>query len=351
MSELRQDVTTKEWVILAPERGKRPQQNPKKRRTNASDLPNWDSGCPFCPGNEKETPDEVLRIPADKESPEWAVRVVPNRFAALTSEGDTARIEEGPFFRKLGGYGVHEVIIDSPSHNTPLALMAYQQVEKVLTAYRERYNTLKKNRRLKHIIIFKNCGWAAGTSLIHPHSQLVATPIMAPYYHRKFDVAHDYYADLGRCLYCDLIEFDLERGDNRIVAVTDNFLVIHPYASHVPYETWILPRLHHASFGLFPVKHLDELARVVKDVTFCLYQRLDNPAYNLIIDSTTTDDEQDPYYHWHIRIIPRLSTIAGFEMGSGIYISTALPEETAEHMRETARKCPDDVCIAFQNIQ
>jgi UDPglucose--hexose-1-phosphate uridylyltransferase len=351
MSELRQDVTTKEWVILAPERGKRPQQEPRKKRADITDLPNWDSNCPFCPGNEKETPAEVYRIPAEKESPEWAVRVVPNRFAALTPQGDTIRIEEGPFFRKMGGYGAHEVIIDSPSHNTPLALKQYDEVEKILQAYRERYNTLKKNRRLKHIIIFKNCGWAAGTSLVHPHSQLVATPIMAPYYHRKFDVAHEYYADLGRCLYCDLINFDLEKGDKRIIATTDNFLVIHPYASHVPYETWILPRLHHASFGLFPTSFLPDLARVVKDVAFCLYRGLDNPAYNLIVDSTTTDDEEDPYYHWHIRIIPRLTTIAGFEMGSGIYISTALPEETAEYMRETARSCPGEVCEAFQHIR
>jgi UDPglucose--hexose-1-phosphate uridylyltransferase len=351
MSELRQDVTTKEWVILAPERGKRPQQQPRKKSADIDNTPNWDSKCPFCPGNEKETPEEVYRIPAGKDSPEWAVRVVPNRFAALTPQGNTTRMEEGPFFRKMGGYGIHEVIIDSPSHNTPLAHLPYQQVEKVLRAYRSRYNALKKDRRLKHIIIFKNSGWAAGTSLVHPHSQLVATPIMAPYYHRKFDVAHEYYADLGRCLYCDLIAWDLEKGNSRRVATTDDFLVIHPYASHVPYETWILPRLHHASFGLFPTKNLPELAKVVKDVAFCMYKGLDNPAYNLIVDSTTTDDEEDPYYHWHIRIIPRLTTIAGFEMGSGIYISTALPEETAGYMREIARSCPDEVCQAFQDIR
>jgi len=347
MSEFRQDATTKDWVIIAPERSKRPQQRPKKKA--AEDIPAWDASCPFCPGNEVETAGEVLRIPLSEEATSWDVRVVPNRFAALTLEGDTTRIEEGPFFRKMGGFGVHEVIIDSPSHNTPPALMSYEQIEKVLIAYQERYNALKKNRQIKHITIFKNDGWAAGTSLVHPHSQLVATPIMAPYFHRKFDVALDYFADMGRCLYCDLIAWDMEQGGSRVVAETGKFVVVHPYASHVPYETWIVPKTHCASFGLFPTFHIAELAMVLKDVLFCLHQGLDNPAYNLVIDSTTTDDEDDPYYHWHIRIIPRLSTIAGFEMGSGIYISTMLPEDTASHMRLTAKSCPADVCIAFKD--
>lgn len=349
MSELRQDVTTREWVIIAPERGKRPQQNPKKKSPFMDDIPNWDSSCPFCPGNETETPGEVYRIPPADESPEWTVRVVPNRFAALTPEGDTTRIEEGPFSRKMGGFGIHEVIIDTPFHNTPPALMSYENIEKVLVAYQQRYNVIKTNKDIRHITIFKNAGWAAGTSLVHPHSQLVATPIMTTYYHRKFDVAHDYYADIGRCLYCDLIAWELEKGDQRVMADTPEFIVVHPFASHAPYETWILPKMHSASFGLFPVEHFVELSRVLKDILFCLYRGLSNPAYNLIIDSTTTNDENDPYYHWHIRIIPRLSTIAGFEMGSGINISTALPEDTAAYMREIARSCPDDICISFRD--
>jgi UDPglucose--hexose-1-phosphate uridylyltransferase len=348
MSELRQDITTKEWVILAPERGKRPQQHPKKKSRTADEIPNWDSTCPFCPGNESETPDEVYRIPPSDDSSEWVVRVVPNRFAALTPEGDTIRIEEGPFARKMGGFGIHEVIIDTPSHNTPPALMSYDNVEKVLIAYQQRYNAIKTNKDIRHITIFKNVGWAAGTSLVHPHSQLVATPIMTTYYHRKFDVAHDYYADMGRCLYCDLIAWELGKGDRRVVADTREFIAVHPYASHAPYETWILPKMHDASFGLFPAEHFIELSRVLKDILFCLYRGLDNPAYNLVIDSTTTYDESDPYYHWHVRIIPRLTTIAGFEMGSGIYITTALPEDTAAYMREIAKSFREDISVSFR---
>ncbi len=331
MSELRQDPTTKEWVIIAPERANRPQQAPKK--TRAKELPDWDASCPFCPGNEARTPAEVLRIPISSEDSAWAVRVVPNQFAALTTEGSVTRENEGRFYRKMSGFGVHEVIIESPSHNTPMALMTYQQVEKVLIAYQQRYNTLKQNSQLNFITIFKNYGWASGTSLIHPHSQLVATPIMTPYYHRRFDIAHDYHADTGGCLYCELLAEELEKRE-RIVAETKEFVVFHPYASRMPYETWILPKEHSASFGLFPAARFAELAMVLKDTLFCLYEKLDNPAFNLMVDTSTTIDENDPYYHWHIRIAPRLTTIAGFEMGSGIYISAAMPEDTARLMRE-----------------
>ena len=345
MSELRQDPTTKAWVILAPERAKRPQQKHKMRR--AEELPSWDASCPFCPGNEDQTPDEVFRLPLSSEDSTWEVRVVPNRFAALEPGEDGMVVEEAHLFRKMAGIGAHEVIIETPSHNTPLALKTYEQVEKVLIAYQERYNALKKNRQLKFITIFKNHGWASGTSLVHSHSQLVATPIMAPHYHRKFDVAHDYYADTARCLYCDLLAEELEKGE-RIIAETKQLAVFQPYASRVPYETWIIPKRHCASFGLFPDAHLAELSRVLKDTLRCLYQELDNPDFNYMIDTSTTEDEEDPYYHWHIRIVPRLTLIAGFEMGSGVYISTALPEHTASYMRECAISLLKEGSVSFK---
>ena len=331
MSELRQDPTTREWVILAPERAKRPQST--SRRRVDSKLPDWDESCPFCPGNESQTPDEVFRLPLSSADLDWAVRVVPNRFAALALNGNIVRREEGRFFRKMDGIGAHEVIIESPSHNTLMALMTYDQVEKVLIAYQERYNTLKRNRQFKFITIFKNHGWASGTSLVHPHSQLVATPIITPYYHRRFDVAHDYYVDVGQCLYCELLAEELKSGE-RVIAETKEFVTFNPYASRVPYETWIIPKVHRASFGLTPTEHLTELAGMLRDVQFCLYQELDNPAFNLMIDTSNIDDEEDPYYHWHIRIVPRVTTIAGFEMGSGIYINASLPEETTRVLRK-----------------
>lgn len=330
MSEIRQDPTTREWVIIAPERAKRPQHEPDNTPT---DIPEWEASCPFCPGNENQTPDEILRLPASATASDWQVRVIPNRFGALHSSGDTGRKTAGDLFRKMDGVGVNEVIIETPSHNTPMALMTYKQVENVLIAYKERYNSLKKIRQLKFITIFQNHGWSSGTSLIHPHSQLVATPVASPYYRRKYEVAINYYDDVGKCLYCDLIDEELNLGE-RIVAETGGFIVIHPFASRVPYETWIIPKEHRASFGLCPSAYLTELSVVLKNTLLCLYKELGNPDFNYMFDTSTTDDEEDPHYHWHIRIVPRLTTVAGFEMGSGIYISTEIPEETAKIMKK-----------------
>lgn len=142
MSELRQDPTTREWVIIAPERAKRPKQAAKKKP--AVKLPAWDAACPFCTGNEDQTPEEVFRLPATSQGPAWDVRVVPNRFAALMPEGDTTRQRDGHFFHKMNGFGVHEVIIENPVHNVSMALMTCEQLEKVLITYQERYNDLKK---------------------------------------------------------------------------------------------------------------------------------------------------------------------------------------------------------------
>ncbi|MFC2035059.1 galactose-1-phosphate uridylyltransferase [Chloroflexota bacterium] len=331
MSELRQDPTTREWVIMAPERARRPQQTLKRKSTEV--FPDWDKSCPFCPGNEEQTPSKVFSIPSSNEDSGWDVKVVPNKFAALSMELGKPQTEEGRLTRGMDGFGVHEVIIESPSHNTTMALMTYQQVEKILTAYQQRYNTLKRNKRLKFVTIFKNNGRGSGTSLAHPHSQLVATPIMTPYFHKRFDIAVDYYADTGRCLYCDILVGEIERKD-RIIAETKQFVIFNPYASRVSYETWIIPKEHSSSFGLFPASGLSELSIALKDTLFCLYSELDDPAYNLMVANTITEDEDNPYYHWHIRVVPRLSMIAGFEIGSSIYMNSTLPEDAAQIMRQ-----------------
>ncbi|MFC1941492.1 galactose-1-phosphate uridylyltransferase [Chloroflexota bacterium] len=345
MSELREDCTTGDWVLIAPERAKRPQNRPKEKLT--TDLPDWDESCPFCPGNESKTPQEVFRLPTSEPASAWMVRVVPNRFAAVIPGRKSNRIRERYFFHRMDGIGVHEVIIETPSHNATMALMPYEHVEEVLGAYQQRYNAWKNNPQFKFITIFKNHGQAAGTSLIHPHSQLITTPIAAPFYRRKFDMAFRHYNYSGRCLYCSLLIEELDKGE-RIVAETKQFIVFHPYASRVPWETWIIPKEHRASFGLSPPTYLTELAMVLKDSLLCLYRGLDNPDFNLMVDTTSTDEEEAPYYHWHIRIVPRLTTIAGFEMGSGIHISTALPEETAMLMKESANSSAENECLSFK---
>lgn len=328
MSELRQDPTTYDWIIMAKERAKRPQQFSKKQPVKEY-VSEHIQDCPFCPGNEHQTPDAEAVY---GNSDQWNIRVIPNKFAALAPDGDTTR-EEWKLFRKSHGYGRHEVIIETPLHNQCIPFMDDEQVAELLKAYRDRYCALKQDPKIKIIIIFKNHGAGAGTSLEHPHTQIVASPIVPPYIRRKYNVATQHFDNTGRCLHHDLAQLELEEG-SRIVTDNTHFIVVHPFASHYPFETWIVPKVRESSFGAISDAEIKDLAKVFKETLMKLYVSLGNPDYNFIIHTAPVDDEHKSYYLWHMQIIPRLTHAAGFELGSGIYINIALPEETAVFMRE-----------------
>lgn len=330
MSEIRQDPTTEEWVIIARERAKRPHDF--ARQQAKSELPAFSPSCPFCPGNEAMTPPEIPSY--QRQSTEgWRVRAFANRFPALTPKGSTTRREEEGFFLGMDGVGVHEVIVETPAHNKPLALMEDSEVEDVLLAYQERYNAFSQMPFVRLVIIFKNQGPLAGTSLEHPHSQLVATPVVPKYIRMKYEVAIRHYDNTGRCLYSDLVDHELKIG-KRVVMETERFVVFHPFASHQPFETWIVPKTGQACFGSALAEDLKNLAHVLRITLLKLYRGLNNPDFNYVIDTAPVGDENKNYYLWHLRIIPRLTEIAGFEIGSGININIALPEETAKFIRE-----------------
>jgi UDPglucose--hexose-1-phosphate uridylyltransferase len=327
MSELRQDPTTYDWVIISKERAKRPQEF-KRNNMVKRPLSSYSEDCPFCLGNENRTPEtEVLY--GDPEN--WRMRVVPNKFAALSPAGDTTR-EEWKIFRKTHGYGRHEIIIETPLHDKCIALMPEDQVEELIRVYRDRYLELKKDPNIKIIIIFKNHGEAAGTSLEHSHTQIVASPIVPPFIRRRFEIATQHFDNTGRCLYCDLLLNEVEEKE-RIVSETDYFVALHPFASHYPFETWIMPKMHSSSFGNIADMEIRGLAGILKEILLKLYVSLENPDFNLIIHTAPVDDEHKTYFLWHIQIIPRLTLAAGFELGSGIHINSAMPEETAAYLR------------------
>jgi len=330
MSEIRQDVTTKEWVIISTERLKRPSDftNPMAK----AERPVYSPTCPFCPGNESMTKPAVLSY-SDPKTGSWLVRVVDNLYPAVTPGGGASRKVDHGFFLSASATGNHEVIIENPAHNKPLALMTDDEVATVLRAYWERYDAMADKPDIKSIIIFKNHGLAAGTSLEHPHSQLVATTIVPRHMRIQYEVAISYYDDNGRSLYAALTNRELNSG-SRIVLDTKRFVVFHPFASHRPFETWIMPTDCQASFGAASKEDFPHLAHVLRLILLKLYQGLDNPDFNLVIDSAPVGEEHTEIYQWHIRIIPRITQQAGFEIGSGIYINTALPEETAKFMRD-----------------
>ena len=333
MPEMRQDPTTKEWVIIATERAKRPHDF--RKGGPSPEKPAYKADCPFCPGNEHMTPPETLayRKGGIPNGSGWWVRVVPNKYPALVSVGSLERKEEKGFFRKMDGVGLHEVVIGSPIHNQLFPLLDDYHVSETLLAYRERYLALRQDPRIKLIIIFKNHGISAGTSLEHTHSQIVATAVVPSNIRKKLVEAARHYDDYGCCVYCDLVEEERSFG-KRIVLETEKFVVLHPFASRFPFETWIVPKIHQASFGDITPDESGEFARVLKTTLFKIYSKLNDPDYNYVIHTAPVKDEGEDYYHWHLQIIPRLTTTAGFEMGSGIYINVSFPEETASFLRD-----------------
>lgn len=329
MPELRKDPITGRWVIIATDRAKRPSDFIRASVPRASA-----SICPFDYGNEQKTPPEVLayRDSGGRNQPGWRVRVVPNKFPVLGIEGELNRQGEG-MYDKMNGIGAHEVIIETPNHSLTLAEMSEHQIEEVLWAYRERINDLKKDRRFRYIILFRNYGEAAGASLEHPHSQLIALPVIPKRVKEEVDAARQFYEFKERCLFCDIIRQESAAGV-RMVAETDRFTVLEPYAPRFPFETWILPKTHESHFENSDAPTLQNLAWVLRSTMRKIDKVLESPAYNLMVHSAPVQDGELPHYHWHMEIIPKLTKVAGFEWGTGFYINPTPPEESARFLRD-----------------
>jgi UDPglucose--hexose-1-phosphate uridylyltransferase len=324
MPELRFNLITRDWVIIATERAKRPEDFLKEKQKIKS-RERFVETCPFCPGNEDKTPAEVYRI---GDNNKWQVRVTPNKFPALDRKGKLKRRVDG-IKRSITGAGIHEVVIESPLHNACLALLPLEGIRDVIIAYKERYNTISQDSRVKHIITFKNHGERAGTSLEHPHSQIIGTPVIPPQVRYRLDGAMSYYDDTGECVFCKLLMDELN-DKMRVILESKFFVSFIPYAALSSFHIWIFPKNHASSFGLLSNEEIEDFSYNLKYVLSKLYYGLGDPDFNYII---RTFEKNVEYFHWYISVIPRLSMIAGFELGSGMYINTSIPEESAEFIR------------------
>ena len=333
MPQLRQNPATKEWVIIATERAKRPEEFLMPEEKESPDVK---ITCPFCPGNESLTPDEIFafRTYGTKPgTPGWWIRVIPNKYPAFLPVGEVKRMKFEDYFRYMDGVGSHEIVIESPDHDRSIATMEQKQVEEIFMAFRERYAALKKDPRFEMILIFKNHGREAGTSIRHPHSQIVATPITPNHIRHYIEEAMRYFDDNGECVYCQILKKDLTK--ERLILETDNFIAFVPFAAKSPFEMWVLPKKHCSSYERISVMDIKELGFIMRQTLGKLNKALNNPAYNFMILSAPCHEEDLEYFHWHIQIVPRVAQVAGFELGSGIYINTVIPEEAAKFLRET----------------
>lgn len=330
--ELRKNVVTREWVIIAKGRGRRPADYALQVEGNP--LPEHDPSCPFCQGGEANTPPEVyaLRDGSPRDTPGWRVRVVPNKFAALRLGGSNARHDDG-IFACRDGFGAHEVIVETPSHHLDLWEMEDAQVAAVLDAFRQRYLAYETALALPYVLIFRNHGPRAGTSLIHPHSQLIALPVMPLQIQMEMRGCSDYWEYLGRCVYCALIAQE-SAGGERTVMESEHFLVVTAFAGRYPFETWVLPKRHAIRFADISEDEVADLASVLKTTLGKIAGGLGRPSHNFVIHSAPVDTHTTGGFHWHLEIFPRLTTPGGFELGTSVYINVADPEDAAAFLRE-----------------
>jgi UDPglucose--hexose-1-phosphate uridylyltransferase len=338
MPELRHDPIQGRWVIIAAERSRRPDDFP------FSEPPPQGGFCPFCEGNESKTPPEIVAIRngSQPNQPGWKVRVVPNKFPALRIEGGLNRKGVGAY-DQMNGIGAHEVIIETPEHSMNLADAPAEHIRNVLWLYRERLADLLKDQRFKYILIFKNYGAAAGASLSHPHTQLIATPVTPLTLVEELNSAKEHFREKERCLFCDLIQQELDSG-KRVVMENEHFVAVAPFASRFPFELFIAPRNHHHSFAETSDEMLHHLAMALKEVLLRVKKCLKDPPYNFLIHTIPNIKAARKHsmdwatieldFHWHIEFMPRLTQVAGFEWGTGFYINPTAPEEAAKHLRE-----------------
>jgi UDPglucose--hexose-1-phosphate uridylyltransferase len=328
--ELRKDPIVGRWVIISTDRSKRPTDFVRSQVVQKGGF------CPFCYGQENKTPPEILAYRGNgsgpRDTPGWSVRVVPNKFPALGIEGTLNRQAEG-MFDKMSGIGAHEVIIESPDHAASMATLPEGKIEEVMWAMRDRIVDLKRDKRFKYILLFKNHGEQAGASLEHPHSQLIALPIVPKHATEELDGAKQYFLVKERCIYCDIVRQELE-NPIRIMSENEECVTLAPFAPRFPFEMWILPKRHESAFENASSQLFRNLAKAIKLLLMKAEVALDSPAYNLVIHTSPIQESENEFYHWHIEFMPKLTKTAGFEWGTGFYINPTPPEESAKFLRE-----------------
>ncbi|MGE5298001.1 MAG: galactose-1-phosphate uridylyltransferase [Acidobacteriaceae bacterium] len=333
MSEFRQDIVSKHWILFAPNRGSRPEDF-KQACTNPdpASLPLVEPKCVFCPGNEAFNL-TVDTFPKNDEK-NWKVRVIPNKFEALGHSGGR---ERNDFYIVREGIGDHEVIITRP-HNTLTAFLSDEVMEANLKAYQHRMIDLSSHPEVRYVHVLQNHGREGGASMVHPHSQIFATPFVPDHLHDEVIGSFNYFQNYGACVFCEMIFKELQDRE-RLVLDDKDFVVIAPFASRVPYAMRIIAKTHRASFTLITDSERKSLARVLRIALQKLYNKLGNPSYNyyihtLPVSHSLTTRYDDRSYHWHLEILPRINVWGGFELGSDVYVNTVTPEQAADFLRQ-----------------
>lgn len=326
MPQLRQNIITGDWVVIAPERAKRPQDFIIPKGVKTGDK----SKCPFCPGTEGFKHAEKIKKASTKN-----VFVVENRYPAFIEEesksSPRAYYIEEDFYRARASIGDHEVVIIR-DHDLPLHKMSSSVLEEMFEVIRDRYIWMKEKEKAVSIMPIYNHGAEAGASIDHPHAQIFASGIVANTVGREIDGADRYYGVNGSCVFCDLIKHE-RKQKVRVVYENDLFIAINFFASRFPFETWILPKDHESQFEETTHTSISYFSRALRDILQKLDKTLDNPPLNWYIHTLPATQEESASYHWHLELVPRVSNFGGFELGSEVIINVMSPEEATKYLR------------------
>jgi UDPglucose--hexose-1-phosphate uridylyltransferase len=327
-SQLRQDIVTGDWVVIATGRGKRPsdfvEKNKKKSKEEIKD-------CLFCDPVASGQEEDVLIYNTGEG--DWTLRVFPNKYPAFARPvgGRISHKEEGPYFW-MDGVGYHEVIV-TRDHFKHIGLMDPIWVAEILDSYQTRYLDLMNKKSVRYIEIFHNHGKKAGASISHPHSQLVAIPVVSPYIPLELTGSEEYYRSHKKCVFCDIVEWEIDYK-KRVIFENEDFIVIAPFASRVAFEMWVIPKKHSPYFERISDEEKISGGQALHQAIRKIGKVLDEPDFNFYLHTAPCDGKDYPHYHWHIEILPKTSTWAGFELSTGIEISAMEPELAAEYLRE-----------------
>lgn len=352
MNEMRHDWLSDRWVIFAPNRTTRPDNYDRTSHIE----PDSQLHCPFCRGAEQETPEASLVLPCtDWESTrtthqrersrprgQWLVRVVPNKFPAVTSEpcrddpssplGETESVSTYPLFAKQSSVGAHEVIIESPQHIASMTSLSDDHTRLVFEAYQQRLAYWRARSEIRYAVVFKNYGADAGATIVHSHSQLICTSFVPSDVCRIRKRLSEYREANRQCYVCAILEQELQASE-RIVAQSKHFIAICPFASRFPYSVSVIPRKHRAHFEECTPDEIADLAPFIQTLLKAIETEHPQCAYNFVIQTSPFDSHDPSAFHWRLKIIPRLSKIAGFEWGSDCFINSVLPEVAAQALR------------------
>ncbi len=334
-SELRYDVASKDWVVIATARAKRPNMF-KKEKEERKRTPK--DKCPFCKIKTQEKPTLVFaegkRVKTDKaeDIPDnWTTVSFFNKYPAFITDGEIEEKKVGPLYKKVKASGFHEVVA-TRDHDQPMGMLPLKRVEELIEVYWTRYKDLMDEKFVRYIAIFQNHGPKAGASVYHPHSQIITTPLIDTDLRTALRNSEKYYQENKSCVYCEMIRYEMKVRE-RVVYENEEFLVLCPFASKAAFQMIVTPKKHSAYFHKANKKTRKMLADAFKEALSKLYKGLGDPDYNFYLHSAPCDEEKHPYYHWHWTILPKTSILAGFELGSDMEISTIEPEKAAQYLK------------------